>query len=137
MLRICYYVVEINLLTYLLTEQSDMLKFINNTTNRKILSVHTNKKWFDSECKVKRKEYHNCKSKHRKSRNNVDLKNLRHASRNYKKTVKLAIHKYEQMFNKKLRNLRTSNPKVFWKLLCSGDKKETTSKISLEALSDY
>jgi hypothetical protein len=42
-------------------DKSDMLKY-TNMTKRKLPCVRTNKKWFDSECKLKRKEYHNCKN---------------------------------------------------------------------------
>jgi hypothetical protein len=117
-------------------DKSDMLKY-TNMTKRKLPCVRTNKKWFDSECKLKRKEYHNCKNNYGKSKYDTYVKKLRQASRNYKINSKKAIQRYERLFNRKLRNLRTNNPKDFWKLLCSGDKKDVTSKISLDAPSDY
>ena len=117
-------------------DKSDMVKHINKSNNN-ARKNNTSKKWFSKECKEKRKEYHRCKSKHRMTRNDNDLQVLRKASKMYKRTVKKAIQLYEKRFNMKMRKLRTRNPKEFWKLLCSADKKDTANKIKLEVLTEY
>ena len=50
--------------------------------------------------------------------------------------MKKAISNHEKMLNKKL-SLRSNNPKEYWKLLCSGDTKESVSKIQLDVLSEH
>ena len=63
-----------------------------------------------------------------------NLDSLRNASRQYKKSIKIAIRKYGD-FNKKLRGLRSSNPKEFWSLLCTNDRKDKANNIKLDYLS--
>ena len=117
-------------------KKSDMVKNLSKP-NSNYVPKNVNRNWFNGDCKVARKEYHKSKSTYRRSGQNEDLRNLRRSSKSYKKAVKNAIHKYEHSLNKKLRSLRSNNPKEYWKILCSGDKKESIEQIKLDALSDY
>ena len=49
------------------------------------------------------------------------------ASKDYKKEMKKADRDYKKYFIKKLRELKTKNPKQYWKIL----NKKQTDKVSL------
>ena len=99
--------------------------------------ANNNKKWFDKDCHIKKKDFHSAKNKFGfcKSKNNYDA--LRGTAREYTKAIRNAVRKYEKNFNRKLRSLRSSNPREFWKLICTNDGKQTTTKIKLDVLSNY
>ena len=46
------------------------------------------------------------------------------------------VRKYENNFNRKLRSLKSSNQREFWKLICTNDGIKTT-RIKLDVLSNY
>ena len=98
---------------------------------------NNNKKWFHKGCHSKKKDFHSARNKFRfcKSMNNSDA--LRATAREYKKSIRNAVWKYEKNFNRKLRSLKSSNPSEFWKLICTNDGNQTTSKIKLDVLSNY
>ena len=99
--------------------------------------ANNNKKWFDMDCHSKKKDFHSARKKFRicKSKNNSDA--LRGTAREYKKAIRNAVRKYENNFNRKLRSLKSSNPREFWKLICTNDGNQTTTKIKLDVLSNY
>ena len=51
--------------------------------------------------------------------------------------MKVSMNKFEKAFNNKLRVLKNANPKEYWKLLCTNDKKEVVSKIHVDVLSEH
>ena len=61
-----------------------------------------NKKWFNNECKLGRKYYHQCKRSSKKSKNLNNLVQFRHSSKLYKKAMKKAIRNHDKMLNKKV-----------------------------------
>ena len=69
-------------------------------------------------------------------RNEQFLNNYKEAEKTYKKTMDNSLKKYRATLRKKIDNLRSNNPKDYWKLLNSCKKKTKTS-ISLETLHDF
>jgi hypothetical protein len=115
---------------------SGMLKTMECTpTNKK--ENKQSQKWFNKECYRTRKDYHRCKSVYRRNRNVNNLRELKNKSKSYKKCVNKSINQYQKNFNKKVRSLKASNPKEFWKLLCTNDKKRITEKIQISVFSEY
>ena len=43
----------------------------------------------------------------------------------------------KKIFNKKLRTLKTDNPKEFWKLICTNEGSDVNSKIHINVLAEY
>lgn len=76
-----------------------------------------------------RKAYH--KAKHLNNKfNTEETKNaLIHRSREYKKEVKKANAKHKRQFINNLRNLKSSNPKLYWNIL--QDKSKDKSPVTL------
>ena len=114
--------------------ESNMSRDISKPRNPR----HTvNKKWFDKECKKHKAIYKSNKNKykHCKSKSNSDM--LRVAGKNYKRSINNAVRKYEKKINKKLRTLKTDNPKEFWKLICTNEGSDINSKIHINVLAEY
>lgn len=98
-----------------------------------------NKKWFDDDCTNARKKYLNSKRHHRRYKTHDSYLNMVSDSKVYKKTINKKIRDYQNDVNKKLSNLRSSDPKAFWSLLnkYSNEGKETFSKISKETFFEH
>ena len=79
--------------------------------------------WFNRDCKKARKQFHRAKYQY-KLRKNVENKHrLKTASTFYKSQLKRFHAKFQKDNIMKLKNLKTSNPRKFWKIL-NGKKKD-------------
>ena len=95
------------------------------------------KKWFNKECSQARRMYHKCKRTYDHNKSDDNLVKLKSESKKYKIIMKVSMNKFEKAFNNKLRVLKNANPKEYWKLLCTNDKKEVVSKIQVDVLSEH
>jgi hypothetical protein len=80
------------------------------------------KPWFNKECEDRRKEYLHVKNQFAISKTLVLRQGMRNLNKEYKKTPRKAYNDYYAELNKKLRNLKRTNPKVFWSILNKGSK---------------
>ena len=94
-----------------------------HTKSHQTKSTSTGKPWFNRECRrarnlfhYARRLYHNQKSHHTK----LFLKN---ASKAYRDTVKRSINLTRAIRVEKLRRLKTTNTREYWKILNSENKK--------------
>ena len=93
----------------------------------------TCKEWFNTECFKARKEYRKAKRLYKHYGSNVFKERLKFSERFYKKTLDENIRKYNNDLRNKLKNMRTKNPKDFWKIFNKGRKRDH-SDISIESL---
>ncbi len=102
--------------------------------NKRRTNISTSKPWFDKECEAKRKEYFRIKNRLKKTKTHEAQMQLKAMSKVYKSHLKKTMKRYNKDLQKKLRNLKTSNPKEYWNILNkAGDYKESMGKISLDA----
>ena len=108
-------------------------------TSNNSKAKHVNKTWFDSECKTTRKQYVKARNYHRRMKSADSYNTMVDSSRLYKKTLNKKLKSFHQDVNKKLKNLRSSDPKAFWNMLnkYSGDKKETITMISSQVFQEH
>ena len=59
---------------------------------------------------------------------------LKEASKNYKRTMNFYINKFNQSMQDKLRNLKSTKPKDYWKIINSLNKNKDNDKIDIETL---
>lgn len=89
--------------------------------NKNFSSDNTNtmnkKPWFNGECRSARKNFHLAKRIHKKCQSSENKDNLKEMSKNYKHTIDKCIKGYETDLTKKLKNLRSTNSKEYWKIL--------------------
>ena len=93
--------------------------------NKSIKTFEEIPKWFGPKCSNTRKKFHRAKYNYKLRKTNYNKDKLKEASREYKITVKRFYNKFKKDNINKIRNLRTTNPKKYWKIL-NGKKQETT-----------
>ena len=103
---------------------------------------YSHNKWFDSACESKRKEFLSMKNKIRTTKNSLEKEQLarqyRVKNREYKKFIKKAKNKYNKVFQKKLRELKSKSPKDYWNIINrSSDAKGITGKIAMSTFLDH
>ena len=115
--------------------ETGMSKRISNTRNRNT-SKNNNKPWFDHECSEKRTHYFRIKNRLKKSKSFQNIAALKNANKSYKKLINRKIHLFNKSLHRKLRDLKSSNPKEYWNLLNPKMSKENSS-IDMKSLYDH
>lgn len=82
------------------------------------------KPWFNLDCLEKRKMYRNAKKNYRLSKSIQEREAMIRSSKGYKKAINKAVKEHKQVVIKKLRNLKKSDPKEYWKILSGHKPKE-------------
>ena len=98
-------------------------------------SVFPCNKWFDQECKDMKRKVNDQLKTWRQDRDRATFKCYLDLKKAYKKLIRRKKREQNTCFNTMLRDLNTTNPKEFWKLLGLGKKKrkiETAVQISVE-----
>ena len=85
------------------------------------------KVWLGTQCENARKQYHSAKSKHSRNPTHCSKSNLVQAGKYYKKKMNYYINKHNKATKTKLRNLKSKNPKEYWKIINSIDNKKVDS----------
>lgn len=76
-----------------------------------------NKPWFGPKCHKARQNYHDAKKSYAQQKNSTNKLRLKHASKQYKRTINYYVNDYKFKQASKLRKMSTSNPKQYWKFL--------------------
>ena len=96
-----------------------------------------NKQWFGSQCKSARRKYHLARRINHIIPSPNNKQNLKQASKNYKNTMNFHLNKHVRNTQNKLRKLKSSNPKEFWKIINSLENKQEEQNINLETLYEF
>ena len=90
--------------------------------------------WFDSECKLSRKEYFKAKDKFRTSRREVHRTEMVVKGRFYRRFLRKKRNNYYKALHTKLRTLKSTSPKDYWKFLNVKSKAKSSAviKVSLD-----
>ena len=94
------------------------------------------KPWFDDSCKESRKKYRSAKNRYKHTKTTADLVSMRNSSRVYKRCIRRSVVKHRRTEANRIRNLKTTNPKEYWKIL-NGNKSKTDVKVSLDDLMEH
>ena len=89
-----------------------------------------NSKWFNQDCRVSRINYLRNKDAFRRNKSYINKNNFIRSSREYKKCMSKAKQQSIKKFEQKLRTLKTTNPKSYWKLLNSNKNKAKKASIN-------
>ena len=73
--------------------------------------------WFDRSCWMKRQDYHRAKCRHNKLNNESSHNTMIAKSRIYKQELKKAQKRGRVIFIKRLRELKSRDPKLYWRLI--------------------
>ena len=107
-------------------QKSGMTKEIRN---KNLSSRKKNHKiWFNDDCRQSRAEYVKIKNAARKD-SNLGQVAVKVAAKNYKRVLRSAKAQYNKLVQSKLRNLKSTNPRDYWKVL---DVKNNWSASNIE-----
>ncbi|MEW8546419.1 MAG: endonuclease/exonuclease/phosphatase family protein, partial [Candidatus Thiodiazotropha sp.] len=82
------------------------------------------KPWFNHECKRARNLYHKTRQMYNKYKTTYYKNILKTVSKNYKKTLSLHYYRFNNVRINKLRAVKRSNPREYWKIINSQEKSE-------------
>ena len=111
----------------------------SKSTSHKHISDNSkdSKPWFGYKCKNARRKYHIARKINNINPTNNNKSKLKETSKNYKRTMNFCINKFNHNMQDKLRNLKSKNPKDYWKFINSLSKKKDNDKIDIEILHEF
>ena len=71
-----------------------------------------------------KKKYKSAKNRYKHTKTTADLVSMRNSSRVYKRCIRRSVVKHRRTEANRIRNLKTTNPKEYWKIL-NGNKSKT------------
>ncbi len=89
------------------------------------------KPWYNSDCEEGRKSFMRSKRKVRLSNTEEHCMAMKNASKAYKRALSKAYNSYQRDFQKRIRNLKSSNPRDYWNII----NKKPSSSVPLNAVS--
>ena len=113
-----------------------LLDSANKTFKPKTFEQNDNKPWFGPKCHQMRKKYHVARANYRKLKSTVNKTRLNVASREYKKTMIHYINKHIDNTTNKLRQMKSKDPKKYWKLLRK-NKNRNNTKTSMPTINEF
>ena len=96
-----------------------------------------NKPWFGPVCKTARRKYYLARKQFHRNKTMQTRMHLLECSRTYKKTMNKYIAKYKNNQQKRLRNLQSKSPKLYWKFINSLKHKTSSNSPSLEEFYEH
>ena len=96
-----------------------------------------NKPWFSYECKQARKQYRRSKNYFYRKRTEYARTKLKEKEKSYKKTLDKEIAIYRKQMGKKLKDMKSKNPKEYWNILNKNTKQVKRSNIDIKLLFDF
>ena len=103
---------------------------INNTATRK------RKPWYNSECRRARNNYHYARKVYNKQKTEHNKNFLKCVSKTYKETIRTCLNSTKLVRVKKLRSLKSRNPKEYWKILNS-ENETNDCQVPINELHDF
>lgn len=109
------------------------------SSNKRVLRKSVRRPWFNAECQRLRSQYRRSKNHKRRVNNVENFQLLTESSKAYKKCINKRFNEYKKDFIKKLRALKNSDAKSYWKLLNQSDSsnKSTIQRVSLATFADH
>ena len=95
------------------------------------------KPWFGLQCNKTRKRYQTARKNHSLHKNDASRRIMLNASKRYKATIKKYHSKHLIGLQNKIRQLRTEQPKQYWKLIISINKKKDNIPISADEMFNF
>jgi len=106
---------------------------------KKKRKLYHQKEWFNEDCKQSRQLFCKAHNRYRSSKNDENFESMKVASRNYKRTMKICYRKHKKAVDKKIRNLKSTNPKEYWKIVnpkCRSGN-DVFKQVSADALHEH
>ncbi|MEW8548549.1 MAG: reverse transcriptase family protein, partial [Candidatus Thiodiazotropha sp.] len=108
-----------------------------NTNSDSNFRHKNDKPWYGHQCRNARKQYHLAKKRCNRNPTQSNRSSLIQASKSYKKKMNFHISRHKNITKKRLRKMKNKNPKDYWKILNSLDKKPENADIKLNDLYSF
>ena len=97
------------------------------------------KEWFTPECKEARKVFCKSHNKYRAEKSVENFKGMKLASRQYKQKMNKCYRKHKKAVDRKIRNLKSTDPKEYWKIVNPKSRvnSDVYKNISVEVLQKH
>ena len=92
------------------------------------------KRWFGSQCQSARRKYHLARRINHNNPSPTNRCNLKNASLGYKRVMNFHLNKFNRETQEKLRRLKSTSPKEFWKIINNLEKRGDDQNIDIESL---
>ena len=99
-------------------------------------NIKKSKPWFDSECKEARKKFRSSRRKLKRNHTDDRVNETKKLEKSYKRVMDKSIRKHRKKIRHKIENLRSINPKEYWKIL-NGGKRGNNPCVPINILFDY
>ena len=93
--------------------------------------------WFGPECRRARSKYHLARKRHNLERSQNNRTEMITSSKHYKRTMNLYIAKNRKFVAKKLRNLKSKDPKSYWSIINKQKPPKVSKLPNLDEFHEY
>ncbi|MCG8112265.1 MAG: reverse transcriptase domain-containing protein [Candidatus Thiodiazotropha taylori] len=98
---------------------------------------YESKPWFNGECRRARNIYHKTRHMYNRYKTTFYKNILKMVSKNYKKTLSRNHTRFKNDKIKKLRTLKHTNPREYWKILNCNNKRSNHTEASIQDFYEY
>ena len=121
----------------ILVETADTLELINKrgATKQKKARTLDHKPWYDSDCEKHRKRFTKTRRIYNSKKTQEAKTDMTASSKSYKASLNKAFNKYQKDMQNKIRNLKSTDPKVYWQIInksADDHTRQEVKKISMQ-----
>ena len=95
------------------------------------------KRWFGAQCQSARRKYHLARRINHDNPSPTNRLNLKNESLGYKRVMNFHLNKFNRETQEKLRRLKSTSPKEFWKIINNLEKNGDDQNINIETLHNF
>ena len=113
---------------------SGVVKSSQKRQKRPRARKNDSKPWYNTDCEVHRKEFFQAKNELKRNDCPANIEIFKSKSNTFKNTMAAAYNSYHKDLHEQLRQLKSSNPKDYWRILNNAvDKKKDGEQVTLDA----
>ena len=109
-------------------------KYVHNNTDKQKTCI---KPWFNHDCRRIRNQYHMARKLYNKNKNDRNRNELKKISKEYKKSISIAVKQHKDKKIWDLKQCKKGDPKTFWKIINSIDKEKKDIQANLNDLYEF
>ena len=99
--------------------------------------TQTDDKWFNFDCRTARRKYHLARKSYSLNKNPENYEYLSNASKVYTRAIKKNISRYKKAFHHKIRGMRQTSPREYWKYVNSVNKNHLNPIVDIDMFYDF
>ena len=109
----------------------------SNSPHKSKNNPSKHKKWFNRECRAGRSNFHLCKRKYSRVKNNDTKNDLVQSSKKYKAIIRKSVVVYKREMRRKIRSMRSKSPKDYWNYINSLNTRNKSDDVNMDVFFDF